>query len=330
MSKKYPADGSLPTLDLGPFLAGEVGAAQRLAPVLRQIQEEVGYYAVINHGIPSDLFANALEQVTAFHALPLEEKMILKADARDTGYVPFKSSVYVTSPLNNNTEADLNENLRLVRERPDDHPSIRAGRRFSGPNKWPSENLLPEFRSVILAYYDALEGLAGAMLPLYALALDLPANFFDADFDDPTWMTRNIHYPAVAPTENQFAAAPHRDHSFLSFLPMSEIPGLEFQDADGNWIAPTFRDDAILINAGEFMHLWTNGRFIATPHRVLAPPRERHMMVFFYNPRWDVMSTGLPSCVGPDNPARYKPIQFLDHLCNYVDQNYPGLASHEA
>ena len=313
---------TLPVLDLSTYFAGDGDEA---AAQLRHLQEGVGYYALTNHGVSADLFARALAQIKAFHALPLDQKMALKVDAIDTGYVPIASSVYVTSPLNENTEADLNENFRLVRERPADHPSIAAKRRFTGPNKWPSETVLPDFKSTMLEYYGALEELGRSLLPLYAKALELPADFFEADFDDPTWMTRNIRYPASKPRQNQFAAAPHRDHSFLSFLPMSDIPGLEFQTHDGQWIAPPFRDDAILVNAGEFMERWSNGRFIATPHRVLAPPRERHMMVFFFNPRWDVMSTALPSCVGPSYPTPAEPIAFLDHLCNYIDRNYAGL-----
>jgi len=314
----------MPVIDLAPYLRGQPGAGAAIAAQLRVIQEDIGYYCVINHGIGAEVISNAIGQVRQFYDLALEERMKLSVDERSTGYVPLKSSVYVTSPLGDNDAAirDLNENFRLVRERPLDHPSIQAGRRFTGPNKWPPVALLPDFKARMLSYYGAAEILGRALLPLYAGALGLADNYFDPYFDDPTWLTRNVHYPPDAPKENQFAASPHRDHSFLTILPMSPISGLQFQTAGGEWMAPEYLENAIVVNSGEFMENWTNGRFIASPHRVLAPGQDRYIIAFFFNPTWDVVSNPLPGCVTPDRPAQFTPIRFLDHLCNYVDGNY--------
>ncbi|NQV56497.1 MAG: isopenicillin N synthase family oxygenase [Rhodospirillales bacterium] len=318
--------GAIPVIDLGPYIAGAPGSAGRIASELRHIQEKTGYYCVINHGIDMGLVRGAIEQVRRLHGLPLDERMKLKVDERSTGYIPLKSSVYVTSPLGENDadKRDLNENFRIVRERAADHPSIMAGRRFTGPNKWPAEELLPEFKARMLAYFDAAEKLGRRLLPLYAMALGLEASFFDPYFTDPTWMTRNVHYPPLEPEDNQFAASPHRDHSFITLLPMSKIPGLQFRNPEGAWMAPAYVENAIVVNGGEFMENWTNGRFIATPHRVLAPLEDRYIIAFFFNPNWDVVSDPLPGCTGPDRPPAHRPVQFLKHLCDYVDGNYVG------
>ena len=314
----------MPVIDLAPYFRSEEGAGESIANHLREIQQEIGYYCIINHGIGAQLISDAIGQVRLFYGLALEERMKLRVGAASTGYVPLKSSVYVTSPLNDNDQAkrDLNENFRIVRERPADHPSILAGRRFTGPNKWPPEALLPDFKARMLAYYEAAENLGRALLPLYAVALGLAEDYFEPYFLDPTWLTRNVHYPPNAPEDNQFAASPHRDHSFLSILPMSPISGLQFQTPGGDWMAPEYLENALVVNSGEFMENWTNGRFIATPHRVLAPGRDRYIIAFFFNPDWDVVSDPLPGCVPPERPAAHRPIRFLDHLCNYVDGNY--------
>ena len=83
----------IPIIDLGPFFDGVPGAAEKTADRLRWVQEEVGFYYLINHGISADLIKNSLEQVRLFHSLPLEEKLNLKVDERSTGYVPIKSTV---------------------------------------------------------------------------------------------------------------------------------------------------------------------------------------------------------------------------------------------
>ena len=64
---------------------------------------------------------------------------------------------------------------------------------------------------------------------------------------------------------------------------------------------------------GEFLHRWTNGRFLATPHRGLTPKRDRYSIAFFFNPTWDTVADALPTCIGPDNPPRFKPVKFLDY-----------------
>ncbi len=142
-----------------------------------------------------------------------------------------------------------------------------------------------------------MENLGRSLLPLYARALELPADYFDALFTDPTWLTRNVHYPPAEAKENQFGISPHTDHGFITLLPISKVPGLQVKTQKGDWITAKYIEDALIVNSGDFMKLWTNGRFIATPHRVIAPETERYISAFFYNPNWDVRSDPLPSCV---------------------------------
>lgn len=316
----------IPVLDLGPYLAGAPGALESLACELRHAQEQVGFYFIVNHALPWDLVERSYARLRDFFALPMEEKLKIRGGARKTGYIPPKSTIYTSSPVNKNTKPDLNEVVRLVRPRPDDHPSIVAGRPFHGPNNWPDEAAAPGFRATLSAYYERMEQLAYRLLPLYARALDLPADYFAPFFTDPTWTTRNAHYAPVEAEENQFGHAPHRDHGFLTLLPLSAEPGLQIQTRDGRWIEAHQIEGAILVNTGEFLNRWTNGRFIATPHRVVQPKRDRYSIAFFFNPTWDAIAQPLPTCVSRDNPAQFEPISFLDYICWYVEQSYMASA----
>lgn len=317
------AGEEIPLLDLGPYLADEAGALDRLAAALRHAQEKVGFYFIVNHGIPQALIDRAHANVRRFFALPDAEKR------KHRNYVPPKSTIYVTSTVNANTKPDLNEMLRIVRERPADHPAIRAGFSSHGPNHWPDEALVPGWRVEMIAYYEAMERLGYRLLPVYARALDLPADYFDGLFDDPVWTTRNQHYPAVPAEANQFGIAPHRDHGFLTLLPVTEEPGLEIGTASGRWLPANTVPGAIIVNTGEFLNRWTNGRFMATPHRVVPPRRDRYSIAFFFNPSWDTVADPLPTCVGPDNPPRFKPVRFLDYRNWYLSQNYLDLRTGE-
>ena len=310
----------IPTLDLGPYLAGSTSARDALARELRDIQENIGFYVVTNHGIPEAPIKNAYTALQEFFALPLEEKLQLKISEKSVGYVPAGSTVYVTSTVNENTKVDLNETITIARERPAGDPAIQAGLRFVGPNQWPES--LPGFRDAMLAYQEALSALGYAMLPLYALALDLPAEYFDSHFTDPTWWTRNSHYPAVDPEANQFGISPHSDHGFITLLPVSSVAGLEIQSPEGEWIPATPVDGGILVNTGEFLNRWSNGRFLATPHRVCVPDRDRYSMAMFFNPNPDTVAEPLPTCVSAGHPAAFEPVTMIDYMCWYIDSNY--------
>ncbi|NBS27207.1 MAG: isopenicillin N synthase family oxygenase, partial [Gammaproteobacteria bacterium] len=312
----------IPVLDLEPFLAGEAGAAERLASELRFTQENIGFYFVINHGVDMALIRNGYDQLAKFFALPMEEKLKLRASRTRAGYVPPKSVIYVTSPINKNTKPDLNEVLRYVNERPQDHPGIKAGRRFHGPNPWPES--LPGFRETIKACHEELASLGRRLLPLYAMALDKPADYFTPFFEDPLWTTRNSHYPVGEAEENQFGIAPHQDAGFMTLLPLSDVPGLEIRTRAGNWInADHMKGDAIIVNTGEFLNRWTNGRFLASPHRVRPPERDRYSMALFFNPSPDAVAEPLDTCVSDDHPPIFEPISLYDYVCWYVDRNYP-------
>ena len=61
---------------------------------------------------------------------------------------------------------------------------------------------------------------------------------------------------------------------------------------------------------------------MATPHRVLPPSIDRYSIAFFYNPTWNTVAAPLPTCVGEDSPAQFKPVRFQDYRDWYLTQNY--------
>jgi isopenicillin N synthase-like dioxygenase len=318
-----PAAGSkraIPTLDLGAYLAGGDGAAEQLAETLRYTQENVGFYVVVNHGVPRETIDHGYAELAKFFALRDEEKLRIRINDKTVGYIPPRSTMYVSATVHKNTKKDLNETITLARERPVDDPAIRAGIRFVGPNQWPPGR--PEFRQAMIDYQNAIAKLGYAMLPLYARALELPPDYFAPFFTEPMWWTRNSHYAAIEPEDNQFGIAPHCDHSFITLLPISEVSGLEVMWPDGEWVRVDPVENGVVINTGEFLARWTNGRFLATPHRVIMPKRDRYSMAMFFNPNYDTMAVPLPTCVTADRPVAYEPVSMLQYMSWYMDTNY--------
>jgi isopenicillin N synthase-like dioxygenase len=316
---------TIPVLDVGPYLDGTPNAAEALAANIRFIQETIGFYVIVNHGIDRAVIDGAYAELKRFFALDEDEKARLKFGERSVGYIAPKHTVYVTSTLNENTKRDLNETLALAYERPADHPYVQRGLRFVGPNPWPDD--LPGFREAIVRFQEAIMGLARRLVPLYALALDQPFDAFDEYFEEPILWVRNSHYPAIRPEPNQFGIAPHCDHGFMTLLPLSDVSGLEVRSRSGTWIPADPVPDSIIVNTGEFLNRWSNGRFIASPHRVVPPERDRYSMAAFFNPGPDTVASPLESCCSEDNPPRYEPARLIDYMCWYIDRNYWGIGA---
>ena len=160
---------------------------------------------------------------------------------------------------------------------------------------------------------------AVGLVPLFALALDLPADYFAPAFAEPNCTIRLIHYPPhPSPEDNEFGFAPHTDNNFITFLAQSKLPGLEVRTAEGDWIRPPAVPGTFVVNTGAMLARYSNDRFRATPHRVInRNDRSRYACPFFLGPNHDVVVEPVPSCVGPDNPPKYEPTTygaFTQHL----------------
>ena len=114
----------IPVLDLGPYLAGEKGALEDIGAKVRHIQETIGFGLSLTRGVLEKL-ERTYTQLKRFFALPDDEKLRYRINELSVGYVPSKSTKYVTSIINENTKKDLNETLITALERKGDHPLIR-------------------------------------------------------------------------------------------------------------------------------------------------------------------------------------------------------------
>jgi isopenicillin N synthase-like dioxygenase len=312
----------IPVLDLGPYRAGEAGALERLAAELRHACENIGFYFLTNHGVDQALIDTVFAEVARFHAMPLDEKLKLKIDYHNVGYMGMGASVTRSSQVNVNTKPNMNEAFFVKRDRTPDDPDVIAGKRFRSLNQWPAD--LPGFRPVIVAYCDAMEALAMSLLPVYALALELPRDWFAPHFVDAQYALRMSHYPPVeAYGENEFGSAPHSDSSFLTMLAQNKVPGLEIRTQSGNWIPAPPLDGTFVVNTGDMGHRWTNGRFLSTPHRVRnLSGVDRYAIPFFFDAHADAVMECVPTCTGPGNPPRFEPVTYSEYMDWFMSRNY--------
>lgn len=320
---------TIPVIDLGPYLSGEPRALDRTARDMRFALTEIGFYFIVNHGVPRELIREVFRQAALFHCQPLDKKMELRLDTHNTGYLPMKGDTLRTSTVQTVTKPNLNEAFFSARDLPADHPDALVNRRFRGAMRWPA---LPGFRETIVAYSDTLELLVRKLVRLYARALDLPAEYFDTPFEDFQYKLRMSHYPPQpGPAEDEFGIAPHTDTSFLTLLAPNEVPGLSIRSQGGNWIEAPAIPDAFVVNGGQMLQRWTNDHFLATPHRAInRSGGERYALAFFCDSNIDWPVAAVPTTVGPDRPPKYPTTSYTDYMTWYQKRSYDLLNTAQA
>jgi isopenicillin N synthase-like dioxygenase len=320
----------IPVVDLSPLTSGERGAEEVLAKELREAQENIGFYFLKNHGLSNRLLVRTFAAVEDFHALPLKSKLALIAGAGFSGYMPLSGTLIKNSYVGTNTKPDLSEAITFMRDFPEDNLHVMSGRAMMGPNKWPHE--LPWFKPIIKEYMTESIRLAYRLLPIYALALGASADYFEDKFDDPSVNLRAGHYPPIQAPDDQLGLGAHTDLGFFTLLPQSRVGGLEVQTLSGDWIAVPMNPGYILVNGGDTLARFSNGKFLATPHRVLPNPgpEHRYSIPIFFQPNFSTVVAPMSSCVGVDHPSLFEAVRFGDYREGYISQVSDRYASKHA
>jgi isopenicillin N synthase-like dioxygenase len=321
------AAARIPVIDFAPLFAGEPGALGRVVPLVRDACENVGFFYAAGHGVPEELIERAFAASRRFHALPLEEKLKLRLNGNNIGYLPIDASVQGASTVHKATKPNRNESFFVSHDRGPDHPDVIAGKPLRGRNQWPPETIpgMEEMRRDMMAYFHALGAMCDRILPGFAAALDMPPDYFAPFFTNEAHANlRFLHYPPQdANEENLFGQAPHTDNSFMTALARTDVPGLAVRLPSGEWFPPPIIPGTFLINLGNIMRRWSNDRFLSTPHGVLNDSgTDRYSIAYFHSPNPDSTIACLPSCVSPDNPPRYEPALYRDLVLEFYRANY--------
>jgi len=304
---------TIPIIDISPMAGADQAARRKAACDFGAALEQIGFAVVVGHGLPEPLIEATYESVKAFFALPLAEKMkyVIADQAKTRGYLPVGIES-VARTLDKEQPADLCEALvfRILEREATRPPAAWA------PNPWPDRPAA--LGQHVRAYCDAIYAFARRLYRVTALALDLPESYFDAAFADPSFSLRLVNYPdqPTPPLPNQLRYGAHHDYGGLTILRQDSAPGgLEICGSDGVWRDVPVIPHSFVINVGDLMSRWTNGRWRSTLHRVVNPPRhltgstQRLSMVLFTTPNEATEIVCLPSCSDAEHPPQFAPVR---------------------
>jgi hypothetical protein len=139
----------IPIIDYGPYFAGAPEALEGVAADVAHACENVGFFYALNHGVSDDTIERAFAASRRFHALPLEQKLALRLDDNNIGYLPIDASIQGASAAHKATRPNQNESFFVTHDRGPDHSDVIAGKPLRGRNRWPPG--LPGLRTDMMA-----------------------------------------------------------------------------------------------------------------------------------------------------------------------------------
>ena len=301
----------IPTVDMALFQNGSEEERREFIKDLGKAYEDVGFVAVVNHGVDEREVHRFYDLVQAFFALPDEVKKRYEIPGLfgQRGYTSFGREHAKGSDA-----PDLKEFYQIGQTvAPDDE--LRA----EYPDNVPVKEL-PEFLETGVKLFKNFEESGSRLLQAIALFLGLDEHYFDTWVERGNSILRAIHYPPItSEPKSSIRAEQHEDINLITLLVGASAEGLQVQTLDGKWVNVMAPEGYIVVNVGDMLQRLTNGRLRSTTHRVVNPPRERwhthrYSIPFFLHPRSDMPLNVLDTCISDERPPAFSDITAGEYL----------------
>jgi isopenicillin N synthase-like dioxygenase len=299
----------LPLVDITGLASDRLEDRLCVARQLDRACAGAGFLYITGAQLDGAPFRRLVARARAYFALDLDTKMksYIGNSENHSGYVPVGEEQLGAGKRDLKEAFDVNCDYRH-----------REGRRpLLGPNLWPE---MPGFREDVQAYYRHVTGIGGQLFRAFALALGLDEDHFDAHLRHPPSQLRLLHYPFDATAEDRPGIGSHTDYECFTLL-FATASGLQIIDKQGRWIDVSLVENTMILNIGDMMEILSNGRYVATRHRVKTVKEERYSFALFHACDYDYV---VQPVVRGDAP-RYTPIKGGEHLFNQTAQTFAYL-----
>ncbi|KAL6703147.1 hypothetical protein ACN47E_010140 [Coniothyrium glycines] len=317
-----------PILDFSKFYKNDPAAKKQLVDEVRNCCLHNGFFQITGHNVPIELQNRIMDWNKKFFDLDLEHKNKINKDTTNTwnrGYELMKSQI-----LEEGTMPELKEGYYIGDEIPKTHPYFVNKKLNSGPNMWPSEDVLPnvaDFKATALDYYAQVVQLAKDILKVLALTLDLEESYFDEFASDAVATMRLLHYPSQppdSPAKLTRGIGAHTDFGCVTILLQDKVAGLQVYDyTTKEWLDVTPTPGAFVVNLGNLMMRWSNDKYISNLHRVInISGEERYSIPVFFSGNPDYVVKCLPNCGKEGEEPKWPPITVEQAIKNGYADSY--------
>lgn len=299
----------LPLVDISKLDSDNFADRLSVARDLDRACVEAGFLYIQGAQFDRDLFRRLTERAKTYFALDQAAKMqsYIGLSENHSGYVPIGEEQFGVGTADLKEAYDVNY----------DYPLAEGRRPLVGPNLWPD---MPGFREDVLAYYQHIKQIGHQLFGAFALALGLEETHFEAHLQHPPSQLRLIHYPFDAQAEDRPGIGAHTDYECFTLL-FATAPGLQVVDKHGEWVDVPLLEGTMIMNISDMMEIMSNGRYVATKHRVKKVKEERYSFPLFFACDYDHVIAP----IAPDEVPRYPSLKSGEHLHNQTAQTFAYL-----
>ncbi|CAL5044497.1 unnamed protein product [Urochloa decumbens] len=256
-------EAAIPAIDFQRLLQRETSHDESAR--LHEACQEWGFFQLINHGVPDDVIEGVKASVEG-------NKEAVCSGTRGPGQLEGYGQLFVVSEDQKLDWADL---LHLYTQ-PPHHRNMRF---------WPDK---PDtFRSTLDAYSSAVKSVADRLLSIMSKNLGLRPEVIANRCDGGGVQSVRMNcYPPCSEADKVVGLSPHSDADLLTLLlQVNEVHGLQVKRDDGSWVPVRPLDGAFVVNVGDVLQIFTNGRYRSVEHRVVVnAERERLSVAAFHSP----------------------------------------------
>lgn len=294
-------DPPVPIIDLAALMRGEQDAE-----AARQVDKACrgsGFFYINGHGLDA-LIDEAWAATRWFFDQSLEYKLgVARSESNSRGFY----------------NRELTKNTRDLKEVFD---FGSPGHNQDGWNQWPDGSEVTFFQTALTAHFEACHGVALRLLEVITANLGASPQALTAGFTPRHSSFLRLNYypvedpltqpgrPGSAADTGLMGVHHHTDAGALTLLLQDQVGGLEIHHG-GAWVPVPAVPGTLVVNIGDIVQVWSNDRYHAPLHRVVASARrDRYSLPYFFNPVYATDYAPLPEQTGPDRPARYASINW--------------------
>ncbi|XP_020259453.1 gibberellin 20-oxidase-like protein isoform X2 [Asparagus officinalis] len=264
---------------------------------LSQACRDWGFFHITNHGVSKDLHAKLHSLSKQAFSIPSDIKLKLGPFSPINTYTPH----FIASPFF--------ESLRV--SGPDYYASAKssAGVLFGVPN---SDDVLQEYGSKMMGLSKKI-----TTILLNCLGDGFGVKYYEPEFSHSHGYLRINNYspPEAASSQEVEGLGMHTDMSCITILFQDEIGGLQVRSKLGEWMDIMPSEGTLVVNIGDLLQAWSNGRLRSSEHRViLKQPVRRFSLAFFWCFEDERVVAAPEEVVGEGNKRIYKPFVCGDYI----------------
>jgi isopenicillin N synthase-like dioxygenase len=308
-SERRMQDTVLPLVDISLLESDSRADRLEVARDLDRACAAAGFLYLRGSQFDGGVSRRLIERAKAYFALDDAAKMrsYIGLSSNHSGYVPVGEEQFGAGTVDLKEAYDINY----------DYPLAEGRRPLLGPNLWPQ---IPGFRQDVQAYYEHIKRVGHQLFGAFALALGLDEAHFEACLQHPPSQLRLIHYPLQPDAQDRPGIGAHTDYECFTLL-LATAPGLQVVNKQGEWVDVPLIEGTMIMNIGDMMEILSNGRYVATRHRVKTVREERYSFPLFFSCDYDHVIAPIVRGEAP----RYQPLKCGEHLYNQTAQTFAYL-----